>query len=155
MSVQIFEEEHNIWFLDKGGALVAVKQPSVPTRHLWYVHLENFFGQVSCLKLLFQFPVALVRLIQQLRFQKKWMCILYVTLDPFSDALWLWLLKKKRKKIIANLIWGFFSSPDHLSLTASTPNPPTHTPPRLLLLFSLTCCLPPAKSGASLCLRAG
>ncbi|XP_036971360.1 VPS10 domain-containing receptor SorCS3 [Acanthopagrus latus] len=32
---QIFEEEHNMWFLDKGGALVAVKQPSVPTRHLW------------------------------------------------------------------------------------------------------------------------
>ncbi|KAM9770526.1 LOW QUALITY PROTEIN: VPS10 domain-containing receptor SorCS3-like [Menidia menidia] len=31
----IFEEEHNIWFLDRGGALVAVKQPSVPTRHLW------------------------------------------------------------------------------------------------------------------------
>ncbi|KAF6714347.1 VPS10 domain-containing receptor SorCS3, partial [Oryzias melastigma] len=32
---QIFEEEHNIWFLDRGGALVAVKQPSVPTRNLW------------------------------------------------------------------------------------------------------------------------
>ncbi|XP_033987441.1 VPS10 domain-containing receptor SorCS3 [Trematomus bernacchii] len=32
---QIFEEEHNVWFLDKGGALVAVKQPSVPTKHLW------------------------------------------------------------------------------------------------------------------------
>ncbi|KAK7930692.1 hypothetical protein WMY93_007087 [Mugilogobius chulae] len=32
---QIFEEEHNVWFLDKGGALVAVKQPSVPTRNLW------------------------------------------------------------------------------------------------------------------------
>nr|XP_061792495.1 VPS10 domain-containing receptor SorCS3-like [Nerophis lumbriciformis] len=32
---QIFEEEHNVWFLDKGGALVAVKQPSVPNRHLW------------------------------------------------------------------------------------------------------------------------
>ncbi|XP_019904990.2 VPS10 domain-containing receptor SorCS3 isoform X2 [Esox lucius] len=31
---QIFEEEHNIWFLDKGGALVAVKQPTIPTRHL-------------------------------------------------------------------------------------------------------------------------
>ncbi|XP_035993509.1 VPS10 domain-containing receptor SorCS3 [Fundulus heteroclitus] len=31
----IFEEEHNIWFLDRGGAIVAVKQPSVPTRHLW------------------------------------------------------------------------------------------------------------------------
>uniref|UniRef100_A0A8C8K8L1 PKD domain-containing protein n=1 Tax=Oncorhynchus tshawytscha TaxID=74940 RepID=A0A8C8K8L1_ONCTS len=30
----IFEEEHNVWFLDKGGALVAVKQPTVPTRHL-------------------------------------------------------------------------------------------------------------------------
>lgn len=38
---QIFEEEHNVWFLDKGGALVAVKQPSVPTRHLWYVLSEN------------------------------------------------------------------------------------------------------------------
>lgn len=36
ISVQIFEEEHNVWFLDKGGALLAV--PSVPTRHLWYVH---------------------------------------------------------------------------------------------------------------------
>lgn len=33
--MQIFEEEHNVWFLDKGGALVAVKQPTVPTRHLW------------------------------------------------------------------------------------------------------------------------
>uniref|UniRef100_A0A671UYN3 Sortilin related VPS10 domain containing receptor 3 n=1 Tax=Sparus aurata TaxID=8175 RepID=A0A671UYN3_SPAAU len=32
---QIFEEEHNMWFLDKGGALVAVKQPSVPTSDLW------------------------------------------------------------------------------------------------------------------------
>ncbi|XP_061763847.1 VPS10 domain-containing receptor SorCS3 [Nerophis ophidion] len=32
---QIFEEEHNVWFLDRGGALVAVKQPSVPTKHLW------------------------------------------------------------------------------------------------------------------------
>jgi len=33
--MQIFEEEHNVWFLDKGGALIAVKQPTVPTRHLW------------------------------------------------------------------------------------------------------------------------
>lgn len=41
--VQIFEEEHNVWFLDKGGALVAVKQPSVPTRHLWYVHISLTF----------------------------------------------------------------------------------------------------------------
>lgn len=41
--VQIFEEEHNVWFLDKGGALVAVKQPSVPTRHLWYVHISLSF----------------------------------------------------------------------------------------------------------------
>ncbi|MFT7807145.1 VPS10 domain-containing receptor SorCS3-like [Arapaima gigas] len=32
---QIFEEEHSIWFLDKGGALLAVKQATVPTRHLW------------------------------------------------------------------------------------------------------------------------
>ncbi|XP_047659454.1 VPS10 domain-containing receptor SorCS3 [Tachysurus fulvidraco] len=32
---QIFDEEHNVWFLDKAGALVAVKQPTVPTRHFW------------------------------------------------------------------------------------------------------------------------
>ncbi|KAJ8360219.1 hypothetical protein SKAU_G00167440 [Synaphobranchus kaupii] len=32
---QIFEEEHNVWFLDKGGALLAVIQATVPVRHLW------------------------------------------------------------------------------------------------------------------------
>ncbi|KAG7463022.1 hypothetical protein MATL_G00190840 [Megalops atlanticus] len=32
---QIFEEEHSIWFLDKGGALLAVVQATVPVRHLW------------------------------------------------------------------------------------------------------------------------
>ncbi|XP_062866910.1 VPS10 domain-containing receptor SorCS3 [Trichomycterus rosablanca] len=32
---QIFDEEHNIWFLDRGGTLLAVKQPTVPTRHVW------------------------------------------------------------------------------------------------------------------------
>ncbi|XP_048843157.1 VPS10 domain-containing receptor SorCS3 [Brienomyrus brachyistius] len=32
---QIFQEEHNVWFLDKGGALLAVKQATVPIRHLW------------------------------------------------------------------------------------------------------------------------
>ncbi|RXM27121.1 VPS10 domain-containing receptor SorCS3 [Acipenser ruthenus] len=31
---QIFEEEHSIWFLDKGGALIAVKQTSLPIRQL-------------------------------------------------------------------------------------------------------------------------
>ncbi|MGH0150245.1 UNVERIFIED_CONTAM: hypothetical protein FKN15_048831 [Acipenser sinensis] len=31
---QIFEEEHSIWFLDKGGALIAVKQTSQPIRQL-------------------------------------------------------------------------------------------------------------------------
>ncbi|XP_041117992.1 VPS10 domain-containing receptor SorCS3-like isoform X1 [Polyodon spathula] len=31
---QIFDEEHSIWFLDKGGALIAVKQTSLPIRHL-------------------------------------------------------------------------------------------------------------------------
>ncbi|XP_076839029.1 VPS10 domain-containing receptor SorCS3 isoform X1 [Brachyhypopomus gauderio] len=31
----IFEEEHNIWFLDKGGALLAVAPPAAPVRHLW------------------------------------------------------------------------------------------------------------------------
>lgn len=44
--LQIFEEEHNVWFLDKGGALVAVKQPSVPTRNLWYVHMVNVYDSV-------------------------------------------------------------------------------------------------------------
>ncbi|KAI5090031.1 VPS10 domain-containing receptor SorCS3 [Silurus meridionalis] len=32
---QVFDEEHNVWFLDKAGALLAVKQPTVPTRHFW------------------------------------------------------------------------------------------------------------------------
>ncbi|XP_035258745.1 VPS10 domain-containing receptor SorCS3 isoform X1 [Anguilla anguilla] len=32
---QIFEEEHSIWFLDKGGALLAVKQATVPVRNIW------------------------------------------------------------------------------------------------------------------------
>ncbi|KAF7253641.1 VPS10 domain-containing receptor SorCS3 [Varanus komodoensis] len=32
---QIFEEEYNVWFLDWGGALVAMKHTSMPIRHLW------------------------------------------------------------------------------------------------------------------------
>uniref|UniRef100_A0A667YBF1 Sortilin related VPS10 domain containing receptor 3b n=1 Tax=Myripristis murdjan TaxID=586833 RepID=A0A667YBF1_9TELE len=32
---QIFEEEHNIWFLDNGGALLAVLHATTPIRHLW------------------------------------------------------------------------------------------------------------------------
>nr|XP_057914257.1 VPS10 domain-containing receptor SorCS3 [Doryrhamphus excisus] len=32
---QIFDEEHNIWFLDNGGALLAVLQAPTPIRHLW------------------------------------------------------------------------------------------------------------------------
>uniref|UniRef100_A0A672TSI9 VPS10 domain-containing receptor SorCS3 n=1 Tax=Strigops habroptila TaxID=2489341 RepID=A0A672TSI9_STRHB len=32
---QIFEEEYNVWFLDWGGALVALKHTSVPIRHMW------------------------------------------------------------------------------------------------------------------------
>uniref|UniRef100_A0A8C3JFA0 VPS10 domain-containing receptor SorCS3 n=1 Tax=Calidris pygmaea TaxID=425635 RepID=A0A8C3JFA0_9CHAR len=32
---QIFEEEYNVWFLDWGGALVAMKRTSVPIRHMW------------------------------------------------------------------------------------------------------------------------
>uniref|UniRef100_A0A803YJ55 Sortilin related VPS10 domain containing receptor 3 n=1 Tax=Meleagris gallopavo TaxID=9103 RepID=A0A803YJ55_MELGA len=32
---QIFEEEYNVWFLDWGGALVALKHTSMPIRHLW------------------------------------------------------------------------------------------------------------------------
>ncbi|XP_077586040.1 VPS10 domain-containing receptor SorCS3-like [Stigmatopora nigra] len=32
---QIFDEEHNIWFLDNGGALLAVLHAPTPIRHLW------------------------------------------------------------------------------------------------------------------------
>uniref|UniRef100_A0A8C5HSG6 VPS10 domain-containing receptor SorCS3-like n=1 Tax=Gouania willdenowi TaxID=441366 RepID=A0A8C5HSG6_GOUWI len=32
---QIFDEEHNIWFLDNGGALLAVLHATTPIRHLW------------------------------------------------------------------------------------------------------------------------
>uniref|UniRef100_A0A8C9VMM7 Sortilin related VPS10 domain containing receptor 3b n=1 Tax=Scleropages formosus TaxID=113540 RepID=A0A8C9VMM7_SCLFO len=32
---QIFEEEHSIWFLDHGGALLAVAQAAGPIRHFW------------------------------------------------------------------------------------------------------------------------
>ncbi|KAM7408583.1 hypothetical protein PAMA_002346 [Pampus argenteus] len=33
--MQIFDEEHNIWFLDNGGALLAVLHAATPIRHLW------------------------------------------------------------------------------------------------------------------------
>ncbi|KAK5854138.1 hypothetical protein PBY51_015234 [Eleginops maclovinus] len=32
---QIFDEEHNVWFLDNGGALLAVLHSPTPIRHLW------------------------------------------------------------------------------------------------------------------------
>ncbi|XP_053927854.1 VPS10 domain-containing receptor SorCS1 isoform X4 [Cuculus canorus] len=32
---QIFEEEHSVLYLDKGGVLVAMKHTSLPIRHLW------------------------------------------------------------------------------------------------------------------------
>ncbi|XP_071605450.1 VPS10 domain-containing receptor SorCS3 [Heliangelus exortis] len=32
---QIFEEEYNVWFLDWGGAIVAMKHTSVPIQHMW------------------------------------------------------------------------------------------------------------------------
>ncbi|XP_053292323.1 VPS10 domain-containing receptor SorCS3 [Pleuronectes platessa] len=32
---QIFDEEHNIWFLDNGGALLAVLHAPTPIQHLW------------------------------------------------------------------------------------------------------------------------
>uniref|UniRef100_A0A8C3AQQ8 Sortilin related VPS10 domain containing receptor 3b n=1 Tax=Cyclopterus lumpus TaxID=8103 RepID=A0A8C3AQQ8_CYCLU len=32
---QIFVEEHNVWFLDNGGALLAVLHAVTPIRHLW------------------------------------------------------------------------------------------------------------------------
>ncbi|XP_026524420.1 VPS10 domain-containing receptor SorCS3 [Notechis scutatus] len=41
---QIFEEEYNVWFLDWGGALVAMKQTSMPIRHLWS---KRIFGHLN------------------------------------------------------------------------------------------------------------
>uniref|UniRef100_A0A8P4KNQ7 Sortilin related VPS10 domain containing receptor 3b n=1 Tax=Dicentrarchus labrax TaxID=13489 RepID=A0A8P4KNQ7_DICLA len=32
---QIFDEEHNVWFLDNGGAMLAVLHAATPIRHLW------------------------------------------------------------------------------------------------------------------------
>ncbi|XP_075894513.1 VPS10 domain-containing receptor SorCS3 [Nelusetta ayraudi] len=32
---QIFDEEHNVWFLDNGGAMLAVLHSTAPIRHLW------------------------------------------------------------------------------------------------------------------------
>ncbi|KAM6916732.1 VPS10 domain-containing receptor SorCS3-like [Xenentodon cancila] len=32
---QIFDEEYNIWFLDNGGALLAVRHAVTPIKHLW------------------------------------------------------------------------------------------------------------------------
>nr|XP_014347387.1 PREDICTED: VPS10 domain-containing receptor SorCS3 [Latimeria chalumnae] len=32
---RVFEEEHSIWHLDRGGTLVAIKHTSLPIRHLW------------------------------------------------------------------------------------------------------------------------
>lgn len=54
-----------MWFLDKGGALVAVKQPSVPTSDLWYVHKVNCLSLLPFLNCFIQFPTAIFfRLIQ-------------------------------------------------------------------------------------------
>lgn len=33
--MQIFDEEHNVWFLDNGGAMLAVLHATTPIRHLW------------------------------------------------------------------------------------------------------------------------
>lgn len=33
--MQIFDEEHNVWFLDNGGAMLAVLHATTPLRHLW------------------------------------------------------------------------------------------------------------------------
>uniref|UniRef100_A0A8C3G8R1 PKD domain-containing protein n=1 Tax=Cyclopterus lumpus TaxID=8103 RepID=A0A8C3G8R1_CYCLU len=72
---QIFEEEHNVWFLDKGGAIVAVKQPSVPTRHLWYVYLENFFGHSSSLKFCFNVHIVIMSFFGHFSHRSEWQLI--------------------------------------------------------------------------------
>ncbi|XP_029101458.1 VPS10 domain-containing receptor SorCS3 [Monodon monoceros] len=48
---QIFDEEYNVWFLDWGGALVAMKHTPLPVRHLWVSfdegHSWNKYGFTS------------------------------------------------------------------------------------------------------------
>uniref|UniRef100_A0A3Q2L7J5 Sortilin related VPS10 domain containing receptor 3 n=1 Tax=Equus caballus TaxID=9796 RepID=A0A3Q2L7J5_HORSE len=39
---QIFDEEYNVWFLDWGGALVAMKHTPLPVRHLWVSFDEGY-----------------------------------------------------------------------------------------------------------------
>lgn len=47
-------------------------------------------------RLLLQFPGAIFRLVQCIRSKNMSMYILYMTPDPFSDALCLWLLQIKK-----------------------------------------------------------
>lgn len=35
--MQIFDDVHHVWFLDNGGAMLAVLHAATPIRHLWYV----------------------------------------------------------------------------------------------------------------------
>uniref|UniRef100_A0A8C2SER7 PKD domain-containing protein n=1 Tax=Capra hircus TaxID=9925 RepID=A0A8C2SER7_CAPHI len=39
---QIFDEEYNVWFLDWGGALVAMKHTPLPVRHLCYHKWDEY-----------------------------------------------------------------------------------------------------------------
>lgn len=35
VSLQIFDEEYAVLYLDQGGALVAIRHTPLPIRHLW------------------------------------------------------------------------------------------------------------------------
>lgn len=37
LSLQIFDEEYAVLYLDQGGALVAIRHTPLPIRHLWWV----------------------------------------------------------------------------------------------------------------------
>ncbi len=52
--MQIFDEEHNVWFLDNGGALLAVLHAATPIRHLWWVIADVIIigsGRCRCFEL--------------------------------------------------------------------------------------------------------
>lgn len=46
MSLQIFNEEYAVLYLDQGGALVAIRHTPLPIRHLWWVRAQPF---VTCI----------------------------------------------------------------------------------------------------------
>lgn len=46
LSLQIFNEEYAVLYLDQGGALVAIRHTPLPIRHLWWVRAQPFVTRI-------------------------------------------------------------------------------------------------------------